>query len=84
MKFCKCGNPLVSFFGVDYKEFACFKCGNTYEFFDSYDNYPETVNEKEIKKEMEKLKNKFMETYTKPLTQEKFRDAVQRKSEVGK
>lgn len=28
---CECGHPIIIFYAVNYKEFACFKCGATYQ-----------------------------------------------------
>ncbi len=59
MRKCNCGFVLITFMGVIYKEFACFKCGHTEEFL----NGCERIEDKKLEKEATKLKNKFYEGF---------------------
>lgn len=54
----KCPNcefVLVTFLGVKFKEFACFKCGHTEEFL----NGCEKIEDNKLEEEAENLKSKF-------------------------
>lgn len=55
MRVCSCGFVLYPFMGVNYKEFACFKCGRTEEFFNSC----EEIKDDKLDKEAKGLKKKF-------------------------
>ena len=59
MRKCSCGFVLISFMGVVYKEFACFKCGHTEEFF----NGCERIEDEKLEKEAESLKSKFYKEF---------------------
>lgn len=59
MRKCNCGFVLISFMGVRFKEFACFKCGHTEEFL----NGCERIEDKKLEKEAEKLKSKFYKEF---------------------
>jgi hypothetical protein len=63
MKKCeKCGWPLKSLFAVAYKEWACFHCGATYEFFGVSELESTARNLKRLDA-MTETKTKFCKTF---------------------
>lgn len=79
MKFCKCNYPLIILFAVRKKEYACFDCGETYEFFDNYHDHDPTQQEKEKQKQAELRKKYFMKRLrgSNPLSTQQFKKWVE-------
>ncbi len=55
MRKCSCGFVLYPFMGVNYQEFACFKCGRVEEFF----NDCEEIKDEDLDKKAADMKSKF-------------------------
>ena len=55
MRKCSCGFVLYPFMGVNFNEFACFKCGRVEEFF----NDCEEIKDEALDKEAEEMESKF-------------------------
>lgn len=55
MRKCSCGFVLYPFMGVNYKEYACFKCGRTEEFF----NDCEEIKDGKLSKKAKGMKARF-------------------------
>ncbi len=72
---CPCGHPLTLFYGVNYNEYGCFKCGNLFSMMGR-----ETT---ELTEEMEKqdiaaskLKTYFYDEHEDPMSESYFREWV--------
>ena len=84
MKLCKCGYPLVGLMAVYGKEYACFKCGDTFNFFNDCKLVDKTPELELSYKDAETMKNFFYKkyqfesegNYTKSLTHVEFKEWV--------
>lgn len=72
---CPCGHPLTLFYGVNQKEYGCFKCGNLFEILGRKTT--------ELTEEMEKqdiratdIKKQFYFEHGEPVSEVDFREWV--------
>lgn len=75
---CRCGSPLIMFYGVNYKEYGCFFCGYVRELLGTPSR---EATEELLKKEVIAIEKKklFYNTHEKAVSEEEFKKWVETK-----